>query len=243
MSREKEEPLYMQVSRAIREEIVRGELPAGGRVPPELELCERFHVSRVTIRHALDELAHERLIERRRPVGTFVRDPSSPAEDNHYTMARGFTADLQERGLTALTMSASLTLEAPEAGVASWLGTGPGDLVMVLRRVRGTADGSGRAFALFVTSFTPVEGLPRDEASLLGSFYGLLRARGIVPLRTMECTEAILPPPDVASALGVRRSQPVLKRTIRTRQQDGPFREHSECFYVGSEYKYYIRFQ
>lgn len=243
MAREKGEPLYLQVSRAIRGEIMWGALPAGERLPPELELCERFHVSRVTVRHALDELVRDHLVERRRPVGTFVLDPLAPQEDDHYTIARGFTADLQERGLTAMTMSASLALEVPDATVSRSLGTAPGDRVMVLRRVRGTKGGAPRPFALFVTSFTPVDGMPEDERSLLGSFYDLLRERGIVPVRTEECTEAILPPPGVASVLGIRRGQPVLKRTIRTRQPDGPFREHSECFYVGSEYKYYIRFQ
>lgn len=239
------EPLYVQVARSLRGRILRGELAVGQRLPTEGQMCEVYHVSRVTVRRALDELAREGLVERRRPLGTFVGDWEHASwEAGRYTVARGFTADLQERGLTACTMRASISLEVPDRKVASFLGLGLEEPAMVLRRVRGTRDeGTVRPFALFVTTFTPVEGLPPEGEGYHGSFYGLLRERGIVPRRVEECTEAVAPSPEVVEALGVRRSQPILKRTIHTRQEGGAFREHSECFYVGSEYRYCIRFE
>jgi GntR family transcriptional regulator len=41
-----DEPLYLQVVRALKEEIVSGVHPVGSQLPTEEELCERFSVSR-----------------------------------------------------------------------------------------------------------------------------------------------------------------------------------------------------
>ena len=41
---------YLQVARTLRKEIVDGVYPVGSQLPTEHELCERFAVSRYTIR-------------------------------------------------------------------------------------------------------------------------------------------------------------------------------------------------
>src|SRR6266700_2371733 len=66
-----EEPLYQQIARTLRKEI--GEqLQAGEPIDTESELENRFGVSRITVRRAIDELVHEGLLVRRRGSGTFV---------------------------------------------------------------------------------------------------------------------------------------------------------------------------
>ena len=49
-------PLYLQVVRALKDEIVSGVYPVGSQLPTEEELCERFSVSRYTVREALRRL-------------------------------------------------------------------------------------------------------------------------------------------------------------------------------------------
>jgi DNA-binding LacI/PurR family transcriptional regulator len=65
--------LYAQVEALIREEIKREGLKPGARLPTEAELCQRFDVSRSTIRQALNRLEVAGLITRTRGKGTFVR--------------------------------------------------------------------------------------------------------------------------------------------------------------------------
>jgi DNA-binding GntR family transcriptional regulator len=52
--------------------IISGEWPEGFKIPPEMELCETFGVSRVTIRRALDGLVLNGTIARTRGRGSFV---------------------------------------------------------------------------------------------------------------------------------------------------------------------------
>jgi len=67
-----ETPLYKQLSNSILEEIKAGKLKSGDRVPSEKELAERFNVSRITSKKALETLVQAGLIERARGKGSFV---------------------------------------------------------------------------------------------------------------------------------------------------------------------------
>lgn len=77
-------PLYHQIFLQLREEITSGERTYGSRMPTEQELSAQFGVSRITARRALDELAENQLVERRRRVGTHVifRPPAKPLQGN-----------------------------------------------------------------------------------------------------------------------------------------------------------------
>jgi GntR family transcriptional regulator len=65
-------PIYIDIKRSILEEIENGALPVGARLTPELELAERYRVSRPTVRQAILELAREGVVSRRRGAGTVV---------------------------------------------------------------------------------------------------------------------------------------------------------------------------
>jgi DNA-binding GntR family transcriptional regulator len=73
-------PRYVTVANALTEAIGTGRYPVGAALPTEHELCERFSVSRFTVREALRRLAQGGLVSRRPRAGTVVtararRDP------------------------------------------------------------------------------------------------------------------------------------------------------------------------
>lgn len=63
---------YLQVARTLRKEIVDGVYPVGSQLPTEQQLCERFEVSRYTIREALRRLRDDNLVSSRPRAGTLV---------------------------------------------------------------------------------------------------------------------------------------------------------------------------
>ena len=68
-----EHPLYKQIQNDIRRSIQSGELPAGALVPSEKELAQRYGVSQITSKNALNGLVEEGFLVRYRGKGTFVR--------------------------------------------------------------------------------------------------------------------------------------------------------------------------
>jgi GntR family transcriptional regulator, transcriptional repressor for pyruvate dehydrogenase complex len=60
--------------KALRLAILRGEIAAGQRLPPERELSETFGVTRITLRSALARLAASGLLQSRQGSGHVVRD-------------------------------------------------------------------------------------------------------------------------------------------------------------------------
>ncbi|MDH6247921.1 GntR family transcriptional regulator [Mycobacterium sp. OTB74] len=63
---------YLQVARTLRKEIVDGVYPVGSQLPTEHELCERFSVSRYTVREALRRLRDDNLVSSKPRTGTLV---------------------------------------------------------------------------------------------------------------------------------------------------------------------------
>ena len=65
-------PLYEQLYTFVLDEIKAGRLKSGDRVPSEKELAERFNVSRITSKKALETLVYQGVISRARGKGSFV---------------------------------------------------------------------------------------------------------------------------------------------------------------------------
>jgi DNA-binding GntR family transcriptional regulator len=65
-------PLYFQLSQELEAAIERGDLKAGDRIETEVEIAERFGLSRPTVRQAIQELVNKGMLVRRRGVGTQV---------------------------------------------------------------------------------------------------------------------------------------------------------------------------
>ena len=72
------ESVVQQIINKITDAIVSGELKPGDRLPPELDLIEAMHVSRNTLRAAIQTLRAYGVLEVRRPEGTFVCESVSP---------------------------------------------------------------------------------------------------------------------------------------------------------------------
>lgn len=66
-------PRYQEITDELLADIAAGKFAVGSMLPTELELCERFGVSRFTVREALRRLHDMGMLDRRRGSGTVVR--------------------------------------------------------------------------------------------------------------------------------------------------------------------------
>jgi len=72
MERRSFTPIYYQLAKSLKSEILRGERPPGSQLPTEEELSAGHGVSRVTVRSALKKLEIEGFIHRVKGKGTYV---------------------------------------------------------------------------------------------------------------------------------------------------------------------------
>src|SRR3984893_6106939 len=124
--------LHAQIEDWLAGQIATGALVPGDRLPTEQDLAAWFEVSRMTLRHALAELARRGLVTRTvgRRGGTFV---AAPKLEQDLTTLAGFSEQLRRHGMVAgaRVLSARQRPAGPAAGAA--LRTGEDDLVYEVR--------------------------------------------------------------------------------------------------------------
>lgn len=84
--------LYEQMKIQLQEQIAAHIYAPGDRIPSEKELCDKYGVSRVTLRRAVDEMVEEGTLVRKQGKGTFVAARKSRIIFRSFgTMGGGFT--------------------------------------------------------------------------------------------------------------------------------------------------------
>ena len=58
----------------LKRTILSGKYKAGSQIPSERELAEKYNVSRIPIREAIDQLVNSNILETKPYIGTFVTD-------------------------------------------------------------------------------------------------------------------------------------------------------------------------
>lgn len=114
-------PLYLQVASTLRTAILRGVYPVGSRLPTEEELCQRFDVSRHTIREALRQLRADDLIASRpgsRPI--VAPSPARPAErlgiemgEDFFDYTIGTRLEIETMDMVAMTRDLARETDLP----------------------------------------------------------------------------------------------------------------------------------
>jgi GntR family transcriptional regulator len=122
---------YQEIEAWLRARVMDGR--EGDPLPSELELSAQFGVSRMTARQAVQNLAGEGLVRRRRGSGTFI---APRPLHRHSGPLMSFTEDMRRRGLSASStlLSAQLREAVPAEADALRLGDRP--RVVAISRLR-----------------------------------------------------------------------------------------------------------
>ena len=130
-------PLHVQLREDLRRQIVSDQWSAHTQLPSERELCERYGVSRITVRQALGDLLRAGLIYTSVGKGTYVAVPRFQEEIQPLS---SFTQDMRRRGLSPSSRVLEAGLVAADEDVATLLRMPRGAEVVRLYRLR-RADG------------------------------------------------------------------------------------------------------
>jgi GntR family transcriptional regulator len=210
--------LYAKVEESIAAEIAQGEYRPGDQLPTEDELLQRFEVSRITVRRAIQNLVHRGLLEIRRGRGTFVAEPHIEAE---LTKLSGFVEDMNAAGRRASARVVSQGVVPATARIAERLQLARGTRVMRIERVR-LADGVPVSFDETYLPLTLGKKIVRNDLRIHPIFTLLEEEYGVPLVEADYELEAVTASEIVAEALQVMAGSPIfqIERTSRTTNRE-----------------------
>jgi GntR family transcriptional regulator len=163
-------PLYHQLQAVLKAEIESRKWLPDEQLPNEAKLAERFGVSKITVRQALQELADLGYIRREHGRGTFVERRKFDEVPRELT---SFTEEMRRHDLVARSRILSQGIEEADAKIADALRIETYSPVYVLKRVR-LAGGEPMSVQ---TAHIPGALVPELEIGEESSLYEILQAR------------------------------------------------------------------
>jgi GntR family transcriptional regulator len=226
-------PLYHQIYMQLRDEIVSGVRPFGSLVPTEHDLSAGFGVSRITARRALDELAAQHFVARKRRVGTQViyNLPVRPIEANLAKAVASLVTFGRKTKVTVLEIDKELATEP----VASLIGLPVGTRLIRAVRLRWL---DGEPLGCTIAHLPEEFEFAVNERSLRQSpILTLVQQTGREIGGAHQTIAAVSADPAMASALQIDPMMPLLKITRAFRDNHGAPLLLTRAFYRADRYQ------
>lgn len=198
--------LYLDVYNSILHAIQNGEYPEGEPLPTERDLCEKYHVSRTTIRQALLMLKNTDAVYSVRGHGTFVRP-------QHFVQPLGsfytFTDTLKSSNLIIKNDIVRYALVPADQTLSRNTGYPKGTVFHKLVRLRSAKE----CPHMLETTFLPKERFSRLDLDYLssGSLYEYLRTLYRFHAdRASETLRPVMPTSEECALLQILPSTPCM---------------------------------
>lgn len=228
-------PLYHKVRLILRDRIDRGYYGEGGRLPSEAELGKEFDVSRITVSRAINELARQGLVERRRGAGT--RIVANPRQTRPVaTGLKGLLQSLNDMGNRTQVEVLEFGFVTAPAEVQTGLEVEPGDTVQRAVRVRSH---NGQPFSYIVSYIRGEIGRRFGREDMVNkSMLSLLEENGVEIGSARQSFSATLADPATCGPLDVPVGTPLLVVTRTVSDASGRPVEFLRVLYRTDRYQY-----
>ncbi|MGO4385340.1 GntR family transcriptional regulator [Specibacter sp. RAF43] len=235
LERSSEVSIHIQLRELLRNYIT-NHSKSGRQLPSERDMAEHFGVARMTVRHAVEALVDEELLERVVGVGTFVSHRKLDVQ----VKLTSYSEEMQRRGMTPAAKTLAFEQIPATARLARELQMDEGQPVIRFRRLL-LADGEPMSVD---ENFIPAWRVPGIlEKAPPTSLYNLLSERyGLVIEWGEDMIEANAATPSIARLLKVDVGAPVL-RMERHAFVSRAMVDYSVSFYRADRYKLWVPLQ
>ena len=199
-------PLHMQVEEMLRKMIEQPEYQNGKLLPNEVMIANKLGISRNTVRQAANKLVHEKLLVRKKGVGTKVAKNSITTKLNKWT---SFTHEMDEKGVVFKNYSLKVSRVSPDKDVKQFFNIGDDAKVIKLERLRGLNKGP---VVYFISYFHPRVGLTENEDFSKPLYETLEKDHHVTVAVSKESISAILANKRLAEKLSIDEGAPILFR-------------------------------
>ncbi len=220
------QPINARIFTTLRQRIIAGKYAKTGRLTPELALMSEFKVSRHTIRTALQKLASDGLIERRRGTQTVIVQRDPPEQ----TWAVGSLDRMLGNFYASDELFVGPVSAKRHPDMARLFGVDRDQSLFQVIRILKSVDGP----LSYSKAFTRLEFGSRVPRKLVSSqfFLTLLEQYcGLRAARARQVASAAIATGPVRRALGLKEGDPVLvlERTFYTRSGEPIEHVHIFC--------------
>ncbi|GKU83510.1 GntR family transcriptional regulator [Niallia sp. NCCP-28] len=125
-------PLYLQLKQSIMDDINNSIYLPGERLPTEPELCEKYNVSRITVRKAVLDLVEEGYLLKQQGKGTFVKHSKVKRE---LVAVNGYSEYMISAGITPQPQIISHSIKEADKEMAEKLNIPLDSQVLELKRL------------------------------------------------------------------------------------------------------------
>ncbi len=224
-------PLYTQIRKSLRDDIVNKVLLPGQKIPSEDELALQFGVSRMTVRQGISDLIDEGLLYRRHGVGTFVAQPHFERDHSRLT---SFVESAREEGIELNIRVLIADILPAKLKVAQSLGLEERDLVVHVKTLRFVTEIPITVHDTYVPYKLFPQLLQEDLEALhlweIFEAYGFRMKRAVQRLEAREADE------ENAALLDVDEGSPILYKERTVYLDDGTPAEFTYCYNRGDRY-------
>ncbi|MFE0207120.1 GntR family transcriptional regulator [Streptomyces sp. NPDC058985] len=224
---------HESLRRALADMIDEGLAPHEA-LPSERELMQRFGVSRMTVRRAVERLAQEGRVYRVQGAGTFVADPSTISKSLHLT---SFSEDIRARRMEPGSRLVEMSRTGADMACARDLFVEPGTALVHIVRLR-LADGEPMCLENVWLPEALVPGLA--EHGDPDSLYRWLDRAGAAPEKADQTIRATVVDSEQARLLGVPPNFPALVVHRVTRDARGRAVERAISLYRADRYDFRV---
>ena len=227
-------PLYVQLKDKLKKDIKANYNP-GDKLPSEGDLVNRYQVSRITVRKAVEELEKENIVEKRHGYGTFVKEKTVTYDAN---IIGSLTQRLLKQNRTLTTKTKSFEVIDKNEGhfVKELLNC---DELLVMKRTRLL---EGEPFAL-MTNYFNISMVPDlDKNFNLESLYSFIKQEYGISLHSSDETiESVAADAFQAEQLEIDVGKPLLSlKRLSYDENDNPI-EYSHLLLKANMYKHKIK--
>lgn len=200
-------PLHAQIEEYLRSLIVQDTYRSGKYfLPKEVTLAKKLGVSRNTVRQAVNTLVQERLIERKKGVGTKVVNKKITTRLDNWI---SFTKEMRKQGIEVVNYMVNISYVIAPDEVYEALSISKSKKIWKLEKIRG----SKKAKYLYsVSYFHPRVGITGEEDFTIPLYELLQTSRDTIVATSKERISAIKADKTLVSILDITSDVPILKR-------------------------------
>lgn len=228
-------PLYKQLEKILSRKIENEEFKKGEMFLSEKQIQEKYDVSRITVRQAMNHLVNAGYIKAERGIGTVVIFEKI---DETLGNVISFSEEMRQHGLKMYTHQCSIEKVRIPEDIAAKMDGSKEDSCYKLIRTRCV---NKEPIVYSITYLRGSLSLSLDKRVYEESLYQYLKKECRIQIvKGRETFEAITADGEVSKNLKIKENAPVIKRIRKTYDAAGDILEYTICYYAGDKYKYSV---